>query len=205
MKELILRNCRLFGEGPCGDYEQAKCKTKRREQSQICRDIFTALAVCNNVTPVFQEPQPKLNKESGNNNSSFLPSNSPANSQRADNFEMEQTAEPVLQASSPDEIALVKFAMEMNTKLLERDRTQLQIKNADNKYENYEVLANFPFSSETKKMSILVRSKESQKFIYYVKGAEIVMEHKVRPSQRAPLLEFCETLAMEGLRTLVIA
>jgi len=56
------------------------------------------------------------------------------------------------------------------------------IKNADNILENYEILANFPFSSETKKMSILVRHKETGRYIYYVKGAEVVMEHKVRPA-----------------------
>lgn len=70
----------------------------------------------------------------------------------------------------------------MNMYLLERDRTQIQIKNADHQYENYEVLANFPFSSETKKMSILVRQKETGRFIYYVKGAEVAMETKVKPS-----------------------
>lgn len=67
------------------------------------------------------------------------------------------------------------------------------------------MLANFPFSSETKKMSILVRQRETGRFLYYAKGAEVVMETKVKPSQRSPLLEFCESLAMEGLRTLVIA
>ena len=77
---------------------------------------------------------------------------------------------------------MVKFAIEMNTRLIERDRTQVVIKNADNILENYEVLANFPFSSETKKMSILVRHKETGRYIYYVKGAEVVMEHKVRPA-----------------------
>jgi len=70
----------------------------------------------------------------------------------------------------------------MNMYLLERDRTQIQIKNSDNKYENYDVLANFPFSSETKKMSILVRQKDTGRVIYYVKGAEVVMETKVRPA-----------------------
>ena len=99
----------------------------------------------------------------------------------------------------------MKFAIEMNTKLIERDRTSVLIKNADGLTENYEILANFPFSSESKKMSILVRQKETGRFIYYVKGAEVVMERKVKPSQRVPLLEFCESLAMEGLRTLVIA
>ncbi len=54
-------------------------------------------------------------------------------------------------------------------------------------------------------MSILVKHKESGRYIYYIKGAEVVMAHKVRPSQRSPVLEYCEQLAMEGLRTLVIA
>jgi len=95
--------------------------------------------------------------------------------------------------------------MDMNTKLIERDRTSVLIRNAHGLSENYEILANFPFSSESKKMSILVRQRETGRYIYYVKGAEVVMERKVKPSQRVPLLEFCESLAMEGLRTLVIA
>lgn len=82
---------------------------------------------------------------------------SPGNHSPKESLEKVHFNEPILQASSPDEIALVKFAIDMNTALLERDRTSVQIKNADNKYENYEILANFPFSSETKKMSILVR------------------------------------------------
>lgn len=58
----------------------------------------------------------------------------------------------------------------------------MQIRNTDHKYENYEILANFPFSSETKKMSVLLRQKETNRYIYYVKGAEVVMEHKVKPN-----------------------
>jgi phospholipid-translocating ATPase len=76
----------------------------------------------------------------------------------------------------------VKFAIEMNMMLLERDRTKVMIRNADHKYENYEVLCNFPFSSETKKMSILVKHLETGRYIYYIKGAEVVMEHKIKPN-----------------------
>ena len=54
-------------------------------------------------------------------------------------------------------------------------------------------------------MSILVKSEETGRIIYYVKGAEVVMEHKIKPQARAALLEFCEQLAMDGLRTLVFA
>lgn len=41
--------------------------------------------------------------------------------------------------------------------------------------------------------------------MFYLKGAETVMQNKVRPNQRASLRESCETLAMDGLRTLVIS
>ena len=54
-------------------------------------------------------------------------------------------------------------------------------------------------------MSVLVRQRETGKVIYYVKGAEVVMEGMMKAAQKALLLEFCEQLAMEGLRTLVFA
>jgi phospholipid-translocating ATPase len=58
LKELIQKSCRVSPEGPCGDYDllTAKCSVRRREQHHTCRDIITALAVCNNVTPVQQDP-----------------------------------------------------------------------------------------------------------------------------------------------------
>ena len=99
-------------------------------------------------------------------------------------------------------MALVKYATAAGLELVERDRTYVQLKNCLGITENYEILANFPFTSESKKMSILVRHKESGKIIYYVKGAEIVIESMVSSSQRATLLEFCDTLATDGLRTL---
>jgi phospholipid-translocating ATPase len=77
--------------------------------------------------------------------------------------------------------------MSLHMRLLERDRQSVTIKNALGNSETYEVLALFPFSSETKKMSMLVKHKESGRYIYYIKGAEVVMENKVRPVQKAPV------------------
>mmetsp|Transcript_16455 Transcript_16455/g.15777 ORF Transcript_16455/g.15777 Transcript_16455/m.15777 type:complete len:124 (+) Transcript_16455:1759-2130(+) len=54
-------------------------------------------------------------------------------------------------------------------------------------------------------MGILLRHRQSNKIIFYLKGAETVMEKKVKPNQRASLAESCENLAMDGLRTLVIS
>ena len=70
----------------------------------------------------------------------------------------------------------------MKVKLSERDRTYVRVINPLQNVENYEVLANFPFTSEAKKMSILVRNSSDGRYIYYVKGAEIALEHKVKPS-----------------------
>ena len=39
----------------------------------------------------------------------------------------------------------------------------------------------FPFTSESKKMSVLVKHEQTGKVLYYVKGAEVVMEHKIKP------------------------
>lgn len=57
------------------------------------------------------------------------------------------------------------------------------------------MLANFPFSSETKRMGIVLRHVGSDKLIFYLKGAETVMKHKVKPNQRVTIDEACENLA----------
>jgi len=52
--EEILKNCKMYPDGPAGDYDlkTGKYNLRKREQHQTCRDIVTALALCNNVTPV---------------------------------------------------------------------------------------------------------------------------------------------------------
>jgi len=109
------------------------------------------------------------------------------------------------QASSPDEVALVSFANELGMELLERDQTKIVIQNAAGRVEKYEVLANFPFSSESKRMGIVLKEIKSGRVIFYLKGAEVVMKNKVRPNQRVCIDEACDNLAKEGLRTLVIS
>lgn len=45
-----------------------------------------------------------------------------------------------------------------------------------NKKEDYEILKIFPFSSETKRMGIILRHLKSKKIIFYMKGADVVMK-----------------------------
>ena len=58
------------------------------------------------------------------------------------------------QASSPDEVALVKFAETLNMRLIARLDKEIKIKESADNIEEFEVLANFPFSSDTKRMGI---------------------------------------------------
>ena len=85
------------------------------------------------------------------------------------------------QAASPDEIALVRFSEELGMILEEREETKIKIKDTNNVIHEYEILNNFPFSSETKRMGIIVKHQITQQITFYVKGAETVMEKKTRP------------------------
>ena len=85
-----------------------------------------------------------------------------------------ETGENTYQASSPDEIALVKFTEKVGLRLFQRDLHSITLKNADDTTEDYEVLKIFPFSSVTKRMGIIVREPDG-KISFYMKGADVVM------------------------------
>ena len=80
-------------------------------------------------------------------------------------------------------------------KLMDRDQQKILIQNTCGVMEEYEVLANFPFSSETKRMGIVLKHKQTGRVIFYLKGAETVMKEKVKPNQRVTIDESCENLA----------
>lgn len=109
------------------------------------------------------------------------------------------------QASSPDEVALVKFAESLEMRLRERDQAKIVLENVAGDLETYFILANFPFSSDSKRMGIILRHEKTGRLMFYLKGAETVMKAKVRPNQRVVIDESCDNLANEGLRTLVIS
>ena len=135
---------------------------------------------------------------------------------------------PNYQASSPDEIALVKTAASLGYQLYYRDEKTIKLKiiindndflNTTNKsventeketyskinfyFEEYEILHSFPFSSETKKMGIILRNKKYNYIVYYIKGAESIIQHFLKKEYHSIMKEHCENLATVGLRTLV--
>lgn len=61
------------------------------------------------------------------------------------------------QASSPDEVALVQWTQEVGMALSRRDLSSMQLKSPDGRLMNYAILNIFPFTSETKRMGIIVK------------------------------------------------
>jgi phospholipid-translocating ATPase len=67
----------------------------------------------------------------------------------------------------------------------------------------FEVLEIFPFTSESKRMGIIIRDKMTGEITFYQKGADVVMAKIVQSNDW--LEEECDNMSREGLRTLVMA
>lgn len=107
----------------------------------------------------------------------------------------------VYQASSPDEIALVEFTESVDVALVDRTTTEITIRNPLGDLEKFDILQVFPFTSESKRMGIVVRSQATGAITFYMKGADVVMARIVSVSDW--LDEEVGNMAREGLRTLV--
>lgn len=107
------------------------------------------------------------------------------------------------QASSPDEVAIVQWTESVGLKLASRDRTSMSLRTAAGQTLNFDVLEIFPFTSESKRMGIIVRDRQTDEITFYQKGADVVMSRIVAYNDW--LDEECGNMAREGLRTLVMA
>jgi phospholipid-translocating ATPase len=159
---------------------RSSVKTKKSLEKTLLESI-TALTLCNNVTPIEEESSESFQRDNLN------------------------PTEITYQASSPDELALVDFAKQIKMILFFRDDSVIKFKTPTGRVEEYEILANFPFTSERKRMGILVRNKSTHKIILYIKGSENVMMNLVSTNnEKAAIKEETDALANMGLRTLVI-
>ncbi|EQL01675.1 P-type ATPase-like protein [Ophiocordyceps sinensis CO18] len=154
----------------------------RREIGSRVRDVVLALALCHNVTPT-------VDTEDGQEVTSY-------------------------QASSPDEIAIVKWAESVGLRLTSRDRKSMTLEFADSgrPVVRVHILEVFPFTSDGKRMGIIVHFQEDLKapstdlssgdIWFYQKGADTVMSSIVVANDW--LDEETANMAREGLRTLVV-
>jgi phospholipid-translocating ATPase len=155
----------------------------RREIGSRVRDVVLALAICHNVTPTIEE----------------------------ENGEVVTT----YQASSPDEIAIVRWTEAVGLRLLHRDRKGMLLQSVDSgrPVVRVRILEVFPFTSEGKRMGIIVQFFEGPEnaatvdlqageIWFYQKGADTVMTSIVAANDW--LDEETANMAREGLRTLVV-
>ena len=109
-------------------------------------------------------------------------------------------------ASSPDEVALVKFTELVGVVLTQRTNNMIKLSvYIDNEVYSlvYDILRVFPFTSESKRMAIIVKCIQTNNIIFLCKGAESVMKNIVKLNDW--LDEETENVAREGLRTLVFS
>jgi phospholipid-translocating ATPase len=106
------------------------------------------------------------------------------------------------QASSPDEVAIVRWTESMGITLVARERKQMTLRDPTGTLHHYQILAVFPFTSESKRMGIIVREVETGEITFVQKGADVVMAKIVQKNDW--LDEECGNMAREGLRTLVV-
>ncbi|XP_063921881.1 probable phospholipid-transporting ATPase IIB isoform X2 [Zophobas morio] len=168
-----------------------KTKFRRSENTRI-RDAVQALALCHNVTPVYES-----------NENSETDSGSIASEAEADQHLQADKQVVSYQASSPDEVALVQWTHEVGLALSRRDLSSMQLRGPDGRLYNYNILQIFPFTSETKRMGVIMKDLQTGEIVFYLKGADVVMSPIVQYTDW--LDEEVGNMARDGLRTLVVA
>ncbi|KAH0519369.1 putative phospholipid-transporting ATPase IIB [Microtus ochrogaster] len=160
-------------------------KVKKSVSSRI-HEAVKAIALCHNVTPVYEA------RAGVTGETEFAEADQ--------DFSDENRT---YQASSPDEVALVRWTESVGLTLVSRDLASIQLKTPNGQVLNYCILQMFPFTSESKRMGIIVRDESTAEITFYMKGADVAMSTIVQYNDW--LEEECGNMAREGLRTLVVA
>ncbi|XP_049887744.1 probable phospholipid-transporting ATPase IIB [Pectinophora gossypiella] len=156
-----------------------------------------ALALCHNVTPVYEVDQ---RRDEVDDTQSDMGSSVMSES-CGGTVPQQQLCD--YQASSPDEVALVKWTDMMGISLYKRDLHNISLKlRAANEIMQFTILQIFPFTSESKMMGIIVQDDNTGKITYFVKGADVALAKLL---QSEWLASECRRLAADGLRTMVVA
>ncbi|RIA93847.1 hypothetical protein C1645_761428 [Glomus cerebriforme] len=116
---------------------------------------------------------------------------------------IDSDSEVTYQASSPDEVAIVKWTEHVGLTLVFRDINEMHLRSKHGDTFEFQILQIFPFTSESKRMGIIVKDKATDEIYFYEKGADVVMSRIVQYNDW--LDEECGNMAREGLRTLVVA
>ncbi|VDL88779.1 unnamed protein product [Schistocephalus solidus] len=197
---------RYFEKPP--DFDDIGTKQLRKSGDERLAEAVLAIAVCHNVTPMNENTDYTTAVNAERIVSSLPPhlllvlvtlsySVCPSDHMlwRADMF-----AQPTgYQASSPDEVALVSWTASVGVTLIFRNQQVMALRLPSGILSVYM----FPFSSDLKRMGIIVRDQNTKAIHFYVKGADTVMASLV--SYTPWMEDEAGNLAREGLRTLVVA
>jgi magnesium-transporting ATPase (P-type) len=111
--------------------------------------------------------------------------------------------DPLYQASSPDELALVKGAARLGYRFSDMSNDYIHTEFPGEDRISWEIVCEIPFSSTRKRMSLVVRDPYTKKLLLMTKGADSIMMPLLltpRPETQSHL----DAFAREGLRTLVM-
>ncbi|XP_057555052.1 probable phospholipid-transporting ATPase IIB isoform X4 [Hippopotamus amphibius kiboko] len=186
---------------------QASAPKVRKSVSSRVHEAVKAVALCHNVTPVYEARGTAGETEFTEADQDFSDDSR------------------TYQASSPDEVALVQWTESVGLTLVSRDLTSMQLRTPSGQMLTYCILQTFPFTSESKRMGVIVRPRPLQQqqrglrtsgftsvflqdtstaeITFYMKGADVAMSPIVQYNDW--LEEECGNMAREGLRTLVVA
>ena len=99
-------------------------------------------------------------------------------------------------------MAIVQWTESVGLTLVARDRTSMTLQTPNGANLTFDILALFPFTSESKRMGIVICDQASGDITFVQKGADVVMAKIVQKNDW--LEEETGNMAREGLRTLVI-
>ncbi|XP_058547746.1 probable phospholipid-transporting ATPase IIB isoform X4 [Neofelis nebulosa] len=165
---------------------QSSAPKVRKSVSSRVHEAVKAIALCHNVSPVY-ESRAGVGGE-------------------AEYAEADQDfsdGNRTYQAASPDEVALVRWTESVGLTLVSRDLGSMQLRTPSGQIQTYCILQMFPFTSDSKRMGVIVRDESTAEITFYMKGADVAMSSIVQYNDW--LEEECGNMAREGLRTLVVA
>ncbi|XP_023376893.1 probable phospholipid-transporting ATPase IIB [Pteropus vampyrus] len=130
----------------------------RKSVSSRVHEAVKAIALCHNVTPVYESRAGvTAETEYAEADRDFTDENR------------------TYQASSPDEVALVQWTESVGLTLVSRDLTSMQLRTPGGQVLTYSLLQTFPFTSESKRMGVVVRDESTAEITFYMKGADVAM------------------------------
>ena len=99
---------------------------------------------------------------------------------------MNKNNEKVYQGPSPDEVDLVDTAREMDYEFMRstQKETFISIRGRERKFD---LLNSFAFTSDRKRMSIIVRDPRDSRIKMYTKGADSIIKQRLSPNQKLNL------------------